>query len=121
MTNAQSIRKLKQEKINTDIKNMAEVIFEWALKEMEEKIKDNFYGKFLIYKLEKSYEISFLNGNTYDKELMFFFEHHDEVKLFQKLKRFFDIEEGYNTILNTKASIYNTPAISLTITIEEQK
>lgn len=118
MTNAQSIRKLKQERINNDIQNMAEVIFEWILKEMEEKIKENFYGEFLIYKLEKSYKINFLNGNTYDKELIFFFEHHDEVKLFQKLKRFFDIEEGFNTILNTKASIYNTPAISLNITIE---
>ena len=44
MTNAQSIRKLKQERINNDIQNMAEVIFEWSLKEMEEKIKENFYG-----------------------------------------------------------------------------
>ena len=72
MTNAQSIRKLKQERINNDIQNMAEVIFEWSLKEMEEKIKENFYGEFLIYKLEKSYKINFLNGNTYDKELIFF-------------------------------------------------
>ncbi len=116
---AQQIREDKNVATEEEYVKESEKIFDWILSIFEEKHqKMDFSPIFLVMYRDES-RLELMNESKSDEwNLYDFFSNHSRKKLFKILKETIEKEEGYRAGLNFSASVWDTKATTLRVSIK---